>query len=211
MNDYFDVYVGNLAVSTSREQLSKLFLQFGEIKSVWLKTLPKRYTSTYAFVTFYNLNDAKEACAVFNNKNLDGFILKVHISRKTQERLSGDVRKKTDQSILRNEHVTSGEKLPRNILKDKIMEYQKQDNDFIQTYVNATCEMKDIAPKVMCPPIINTFEKPNLETLESIVVRYYKPVKRNYLKAIDFDLSHRKVLTVEENEKFFVRFSATTD
>lgn len=211
MNNYFDVYVGNLAVSTSREQLSKLFLQFGEIKSVWLKTLPKRYTSTYAFVTFYNLNDAKEACAVFNNKNLDGFILKVRISRKTQERLSGDVRKKTDQSILRNEHVTSGEKLPRNILKDKIMEYQKQDNDFIQTYVNATCEMKDIAPKVMCPPIINTFEKPNLETLESIVVRYYKPVKRNYLKAIDFDLSHRKVLTVEENEKFFVRFSATTD
>lgn len=211
MNNYFDVYVGNFAVSTSREQLSKLFLQFGEIKSVWLKTLPKRYTSTYAFVTFYNLNDAKEACAVFNNKNLDGFILKVRISRKTQERLSSDVRKKTDQSILRNEHVTSGEKLPRNILKDKIMEYQKQDNDFIQTYVNATCEMKDIAPKVMCPPIINTFEKPNLETLESIVVRYYKPVKRNYLKAIDFDLSHRKVLTVEENEKFFVRFSATTD
>ena len=99
-SSYFDVYVGNLAISTSEKVLRELFSQAGDILSVWIKdTCHRKYT--YAFVTFYNLKDARNACEILNNQNLDGLIIKVSLSIKTEQRLSGSVRKKTqDASIL---------------------------------------------------------------------------------------------------------------
>ena len=215
MNNYFDVYVGNLAVSTSREQLRELFCQFGEIENVWVKDFPERYTFTYGFISFYNLRDARQACALMNNKNLDGFILKVRISVKTQQRIAGCILKRTDQSVirndqtnrslLRNEHESIKEKHLRNILTDQIVETQKLDNKFIPSFRKAVGEMKDIPPKVSCSNIVNTPQEANLEELESIVLRYYEPLNKNknYLKKIDLDLSHGKVLSEEESQKYF--------
>ena len=102
-SSYFDVYVGNLAISTS-EKVS----QAGDISSVWIKdTCYRQYT--YAFVTFYNLEDAKKACEVFNNQNLDGLIIKVSLSIKTQQRLSSSVRKKTENASILCEHLPKRE------------------------------------------------------------------------------------------------------
>ena len=36
-SSYFDVYVGNLAISTSEKVLKELFSQAGDISSVWIK------------------------------------------------------------------------------------------------------------------------------------------------------------------------------
>ena len=210
MNSYFDVYLGNLSISTSEEHLMQLFSQFGEVSRVWIKDTHRKFT--YGFVTFYNLNDAKKACEVFNNQNLDGLILKVNISIKTQERLGGAVRKKTKETSILSEHLPKKEgsegikkeKLLRDILQHKIRKYQNDDSNFIQTFKNALTEMKVVAPKVSCPLIRNSSEKADLETLESIVLRYHEPVKKNYLfKAIDFDLSNGKLLKTEENENYF--------
>ena len=92
MNDSYDVYIGNLSVATSRNQLKELFSQTGEILSVWIKEAHQRFT--YAFIAFYNLNDAKKACEIFNNQNLDGFIIKVNLSIRTQQKVNGSVLKK---------------------------------------------------------------------------------------------------------------------
>ena len=81
MSNSYDVYIGNLSVATSREQLRELFSQAGEILFVWIKEAHQRFT--YAFIAFYNLSDAKEACQIFNNRNLDGFIIKVNLSIRT--------------------------------------------------------------------------------------------------------------------------------
>ena len=75
-SSYFDIYVGNLAISTSEKVLKELFFQAGDILSVWIKDICHRQY-TYAFVTFCNLQDARKACEVFNNQNLDGLIIKV--------------------------------------------------------------------------------------------------------------------------------------
>ena len=85
MSNSYDVYIGNLSVATSREQLRELFSQAGEILFVWIKEAHQRFT--YAFIAFYNLSDAKEACQIFNNRNLDGFIIKVNLSIRTQQKL----------------------------------------------------------------------------------------------------------------------------
>ena len=111
MNDSYDVYVGNLSVATSREQLRELFSQAGQVLFVWIKEAHQRFT--YAFIAFYNLNDAREACEIFNNQNLDGFIIKVNLSIRTQQKLSGSVRKKTNNaSVLLDLPKREGKKHP---------------------------------------------------------------------------------------------------
>ena len=205
MSNSYDVYIGNLSVATSREQLRELFSQAGEILFVWIKEAHQRFT--YAFIAFYNLNDARKACEIFNNQNLDGFIIKVNLSIRTQQKLSGSVRKKTnDASVLLNLPKREGKKNPtgedklREILTENI---KKQGESFVNLFTNALMELEDITSG-KCELIKAEGEKPNLESLEDVVVRYYKPCKKNTLfKQVDFDISNGKVLTNEENMKYF--------
>ena len=205
MSNSYDVYIGNLSVATSREQLRELFSQAGEILFVWIKEAHQRFT--YAFIAFYNLNDARKACEIFNNQNLDGFIIKVNLSIRTQQKLSGSVRKKTnDASVLLNLPKREGKKNPTG--EDKLSEIlteniKKQGESFVNLFTNALMELEDITSG-KCELIKAEGEKPNLEALEDVVVRYYKPCKKNTLfKQVDFDISNGKVLTNEENMKYF--------
>ena len=81
MNNSYDVYIRNLSVTVSREKLRNLFSEIGEILSIWINQKHERFT--YAFIAFYHLIDAKKACEQFNNRNLDEFVIKVNLSKKT--------------------------------------------------------------------------------------------------------------------------------
>ena len=206
MNDSFDVYIGNLSVATLKKQLSELFSQAGEVLSVWIKEAHQRFT--YAFIAFYNLNDARKACEIFNNRNLDGFMIKVSLSIKTEQKLNGCVRKKTNEaSVLLDlpkrkgkKHYSKEDKL-RQILTENLKE---QGEGFISLYKNALTEMKAKPPLQECDLIKTEPEKPNLKALEDIVMRYYKPCKKKTLfKEVDFDISNFKVLNKKENKKYF--------
>ena len=166
-----------------------------------------QYTQyTYAFVTFHNLQDAKKACEVFNNQNLDGLIIKVSLSIKIQQRLSGSVRKKTENASIICEHLPKREgkqelekeERLRQILRQNLTKYQAD------AFKNALTEMKAVAPKQNCNLIKNEAEKVDIPTLESIVIRYHEPFKKHVLfKEVDFDLSNNKVLKKEENKNYF--------
>ena len=82
-NDCFDVYIGNLSVNTSEEKLRLLFSEIGQISSVWINKNWNKFT--YGFITFNYLVDAQSTCEKFNNYNLDGNIIKVSLSFKTQK------------------------------------------------------------------------------------------------------------------------------
>ena len=202
-SSYFDVYVGKV--------LKELFSQVGDILSVWIKdTCHMQYT--YAFVTFCNLQDARKACEVFNNQNLDGLIIKVSLSIKTQQRLSGSVRKKTENASILCEYLPKREgkqelkkeERLRQILRQNLTKYQAEDKHFIDTFKNALTEMKAVVPKQNCNLIKNEAEKVDIQTLESIVIRYHEPFEKRVLfKEVYFDLSKNKVLKEEENENYF--------
>ena len=67
--------------------------------------------------------------------------------------------------------------------------------------------MKTISPKGY-DIMKNRAEKVDIETLESIVIRYHEPFKKHVLfKEADFDLSNNKVLKKEENENYFKIFA----
>ena len=109
MNNSYDIYIGNLSVTISREKLRNLFSEIGEILSVWINLKHQRFT--YAFIAFYHLMDAKKACEQFNNRNLDGFVIKVHLSFKTEQKLANSVRMRTDGILLELPKRT-GKKIP---------------------------------------------------------------------------------------------------
>ena len=86
MSKFFDVYVGNIPVTISQQNLRDLFLPMGQIASVWIKGSHERFT--YGFVSFYQLDDAKKACEVFNSGKFDKLMIKVSLSFKNDKKLS---------------------------------------------------------------------------------------------------------------------------
>ena len=207
MSNSYDVYVGNLSVTISREKLRKLFSEIGEILFVWVNQAHQRFT--YAFVAFYHLTDAKKACEEFNNRNLDGFIIKVNLSIKTKQKLDNSVRKKTNDILLELPKRTS-KKIPtkedklREILIDNL---KKQDKQFVKDFTKAITEAENVCIKE-CEMIKTEPEKTNLRTLENTVIRYFKPTSKKSIlfKEVDFDISKGNVLTTEQNNKFFEIF-----
>ena len=204
MSDFYDVYVGNLSVAISQENLRDLFCGMGRIAFVWIKKAHQRFT--YAFVAFYYLDDARKACKALNNRNLDGLIIKVNLSIRTQQKLGNAVKKKTDTILLELPKRT-GKKMEtkqdrlRKILSDNI---KGQDNKFVCSFKDAMIEADNVNCKP-CELIKTEPEKPNLQTLETLVLRYYQPCqkKNSLFKEIDIDISKNNVLKSKQNTKYF--------
>lgn len=205
MSNSYDVYIGNLSVTISREKLRELFCEVGEILFVWVKQGNLRFT--YAFVAFYHLSDAKQACEIFNNQNIDGFVIRVNLSIKTQRNLNSCVKKKTNNpGIILELPKRTMRKIPtvednlRKILADQL---KSQNRNFVSNFMEAMVEAENVSLG-QCEIIKTEPEKTNLETLENIVIRYFKPCKKRTLfKEIDFDISKGNVLGSDQNKKYF--------
>ena len=203
MNNSYDVYVGNLSVMVSIQRLRNLFSEVGEILSIWINQKHTKFT--YGFIAFYHLIDAKKACEQFNNRNLDGFVIKVNLSKKTEQKLNNSVRKKHDGILLELPKRT-GKKIPtkedtiRKILRNTLLTNEEIVKDFPKAYLEA-----EKIPFNEFQIIKTAPETPTLETLGTTIKRYFNPSsKKNTLfKEIDFDISKGNVLTSEQNDKFF--------
>ena len=88
----YDVFVGNLRQTTTCDDIKDVFSSIGKIATVRIKQ--PRETLSYAFVRFYHLHDAKNACRTFDNKNFNGLIIKVRLAISTQQKLKNNSRRK---------------------------------------------------------------------------------------------------------------------
>ncbi len=81
------IYVGNLAKSTTQEEISALFAQEGEVTSVDLiKDRDSGLSKGFAFVTMTSQESADKAISKYNAYSLAGNELKVNIARPRVER-----------------------------------------------------------------------------------------------------------------------------
>ena len=202
----YDIYIGNLSVTTSRERLTILFSKIGKILSIWINQKHQKFT--FAFIRFCHLTDAKKACEQFNNKDLDGTVIKVSLSFKTQQKLANCVRKRND-SILLELPKRKGKKIPtkedkiREILKDNLVKTNSK--KFVSDFVNALIETDDLVCSNQCEIIRTEPETSNLKNLDNTIKRFLnKSSKANSLFEVDFDLSKNNVITTKQYEKFFV-------
>ena len=123
MSKFYEVYVGNLSVTVSHQNLRDLFGKAGEIVSTWIcKTHHQKFT--YGFVKFRYLDDAKNASKNFNNTNLDGLIIKVNLSNKLQQRLTKTVKKRDGSLLLELPKRTRRKEVTKRDIGDKILRDQ---------------------------------------------------------------------------------------
>ena len=75
------------------------------------------------------------------------------------------------------------------------IKFQKKGEHFMESFTTDS---------VGCDLIKSEAEEVNIETLESIVIRYHQPFKKHILfKEVDFDLSNNRTLNREENRNYF--------
>ena len=130
------------------------------------------------------------------------------MSQRTQQKLNGSVQR-NDASVLLNlpkregKKILTGEDKLRQIFTENL---KGQGRDFTRMFAEAVTEAENIT-SAKCEIIKAEPEKPNLKVLEDIVVRYFKPCKKNTLfKEVDFDISNDNVLKSEENINYFKMF-----
>lgn len=84
------LYVGNMAYSTTEDQLRNLFAEAGTVVSVdVIIDRDTRASKGFAFITMENQEDATKAISMFDGKEIDGRSLKVNEARPREERSGG--------------------------------------------------------------------------------------------------------------------------
>jgi len=88
------LYVGNLASTTSEEELRKAFVGFGHVESV--KIMKDKFTAQsrgFGFVELPNTMQAQEAITGLNGSELGGNTLTVNEARPKRQRGNGRERR----------------------------------------------------------------------------------------------------------------------
>jgi len=81
------IYVGNLAKSTTQDEITALFAQEGEVTSVDLiKDRDSGQSKGFAFVTMTSQENADKAISKYNGYSLAGNELKVNVAKPRVER-----------------------------------------------------------------------------------------------------------------------------
>lgn len=80
------IYVGNIAFSTSEDDIRNLFAQFGDVNSV--KFINDRETGRFRGFGFVEMDDnsAREAIQALNGKEVGGRALKVNEAQERESR-----------------------------------------------------------------------------------------------------------------------------
>src|SRR5574339_156303 len=87
------LYVGNLAYSTTEDDLRSLFAQAGTVTSVALiKDRDSGQSKGFAFVEMGNQAEAEKAISMFNGTQMKDRELKVNLARPREERGGGGFR-----------------------------------------------------------------------------------------------------------------------
>lgn len=84
------LFVGNLAYTTTEDDLKALFAQAGGVKSVALiKDRETGRSKGFAFVEFETQVDAEKAISLFDGKEFQGRALKVNLARPREDKPRG--------------------------------------------------------------------------------------------------------------------------
>ena len=84
------LFVGNLAYTTTEDDLKAMFAEAGGVKSVAvIKDRETGRSKGFAFVEFETQVDAEKAISMFDGKEYQGRVLKVNLARPREDRPRG--------------------------------------------------------------------------------------------------------------------------
>ena len=147
---------------------------------------------TYGFVEFANLISAEDACEQFDDLKLDFVQIKVRLSEKTKNQLKLKKKESNNKSILLE--------LPK---KKALVKDLRENKEIVEDFTKACLETENITFPQKCEIVKTAPELADLKTLETTIIRYFKPTCEKDNWEVDIDLSKGKRLTTEQNDKFF--------
>ncbi len=84
------LFVGNLSIATTEEELGKLFAQSGSVAAVELITVQNVGTpKTFAFIEMGSKLEAEKAVHLLNGREVKGRTIKVNIAQPREKRPEG--------------------------------------------------------------------------------------------------------------------------
>ena len=190
----YEVYVGNLPTTVSTEKLKNLFSQVGQILDVWIN--PSYEKITYGFIKFANMVAKR-----FNDQKLDFFQIKVRLSEQTKLKLKFKPTRPNNSILLELPKKTGCSK--NHLVKKILVKNLRENKEIVEDFKEACVEAENIAFPKKFEIVKTALELPDLTTLETTVTRYFKPTREKNTLQVDFDLSKGKLLTTEQNDKFF--------
>ena len=100
------IYVGNLSFDATEEQVSEMFAQYGEVKSIAM--INDRDSGRFRGFGFVEMEDsaANAAIKALNDTELDGRTLRVNEARPREDRSGGNWSKNKSQQ--KNKYPYSG-------------------------------------------------------------------------------------------------------
>ena len=199
MTNYYEVYVGNLSTTISKEKLKDLFCQVGQISRVWINQSFKKIT--YGFIGFANLVAAEEACKRFNGQKLDFFRITVRLSDQTKLKLKYKTKRPNNSILLELPQKPAPSK--SHLVKLNLSKNLRENKEIAKDFAEAYFEAENIPFPQKFEIVKTAPEPPNLTALETTVIRYFKSNCEKKPLQVDFDLSKGKLLTNEQYDKFF--------
>ncbi|KAJ8099498.1 eukaryotic translation initiation factor 3 subunit G-domain-containing protein [Lipomyces tetrasporus] len=83
-DDSATLRVSNIGEDVTEDDLGRLFERFGRIQRLYLaKDRETNRSKGYAFISYYDVNNATRACERMNGRGFENLILRVEFSRKT--------------------------------------------------------------------------------------------------------------------------------
>nr|KAF6346301.1 cold inducible RNA binding protein [Pipistrellus kuhlii] len=92
-SDEGKLFVGGLSFDTNEQSLEQVFSKYGQISEVVVvKDRETQRSRGFGFVTFENIDDAKDAMMAMNGKSVDGRQIRVDQAGKSSDNRSPGVR-----------------------------------------------------------------------------------------------------------------------
>ena len=194
MTESYEVYVGNLSTSVSKQELQSLFSQVGNILSIWIN--PKHKQITYAFIGFADLTTANEACKRFDNQEFYLHNIKVKMSFK-------NIKIETSSRSILLDLPKKKRCLKSHLLKKILVKNLKENPEIVENFKMACQEMENIADHNNYEMIKTNPEQCDIITLEETIIRNFETPRQKKTIPVDFDLSKGKLMSNEQSDKWF--------
>ena len=199
MTECYEVYVGNLVTSASKQELQNLFSQVGQILSIWIN--PMHEQITYGFIGFADLTAANEACKRFNDRELNLYKIKVKMSKRTELRTKTEGSSSSKGILLELPKKTGCSKSHK--LKKILVKNLRENQEIVKDFAMACKEAENIPFPNQCGIIKTDCEQSDLSTLEQTIIRNFKTPRQKNTVLVDFNLLKGKLMTTEQYDKYF--------
>ncbi|CDO65001.1 alternative splicing factor ASF-1, putative [Plasmodium reichenowi] len=188
------LYVGNIPGSATRQELIKIFEEYGKISDIDIKYNRNSNGTNYAFIEYENPKSAEKTIQKRNGKKFKGYMLKVEYSIEKKNRDLND--------IYRSEYRVVVKHFPR--FFKNIKEFLSRAGKVLYIHKDNGLIIAEYEDKESMIKAISTLDRTIYNSKRKVYVRVFKDIPYDYsdVNLIDYNMvfSSTKNENISPNE-----------